>query len=41
MGDLHVHLGKVESGSIKIEENVNLAIDVERRNDARAYHYTI
>ena len=38
MGDLHVHLGKVESGSIKIEENVNLAIDVERRNDARAYH---
>jgi len=38
MGDLHVHLGKVESGSIKIGENVNLAIDVERRNDARAYH---
>ncbi|MGA0123336.1 MAG: alanine--tRNA ligase [Pelagibacteraceae bacterium] len=38
MGDLHVHLGKVETGSIKIGENVNLAIDVERRNDARAYH---
>ena len=38
MGDLHVHLGKVESGSIKIGENVNLAIDLERRNDARAYH---
>ena len=38
MGDLHVHLGKVESGSIKIGENVNLVIDVERRNDARAYH---
>ena len=38
MGDLHVHLGKVESGLIKIGENVNLVIDVERRNDARAYH---
>ena len=38
MGDLHVHLGKVESGSIKIGENVNLVIDVYRRNDARAYH---
>ncbi len=38
MGDLHVHLGKVESGSIKTGVNVNLAIDVERRNDARAYH---
>ena len=38
MGDLHVHLGTVETGSIKIGENVNLAIDVERRNDARAYH---
>jgi alanyl-tRNA synthetase len=38
MGDLHVHVGKVEKGSIKINENVNLEIDIKRRNDAKAYH---
>ncbi|MDA8822689.1 alanine--tRNA ligase [Candidatus Pelagibacter bacterium] len=38
MGDLHVHLGKVEKGSIKINENVNLEINIKRRNDAKAYH---
>ena len=37
-GDLHVHLGKVEKGSLKINESVNLEIDVDRRNNARAYH---
>ena len=37
-GDLHVHLGKVEKGSLKINQSVNLEIDVERRNNARAYH---
>ena len=36
-GDLHVHLGKVEKGSLKIKESVNLEIDVDRRNTARAY----
>ena len=38
MGDLHVHIGKVLKGSIKVGENVNLEINVKRRNHARAYH---
>jgi len=38
MGDLHVHLGKINSGSIKVGETVNLEIDKEKRNNARAYH---
>jgi len=38
MGDLHVHLGKVEKGSLKINQSVNLEINVSRRNNARAYH---
>ena len=38
MGDLHVHLGKIDSGSIKVGETVNLEIDKEKRNNARAYH---
>ena len=38
MGDLHVHVGKIEKGSLKINQSVNLVIDVDRRNNARAYH---
>ena len=38
MGDLHVHLGKIEKGSLKVNQSVNMEIDVERRNNARAYH---
>jgi len=38
MGDLHVHFGKVEKGSLKVNQSVNLEIDVSRRNNARAYH---
>jgi len=38
MGDLHVHFGKVDKGSLKVNQNVNLEIDVNRRNNARAYH---
>jgi len=38
LGDLHVHYGKVESGSIALKENVEMKIDVERRNNIRAYH---
>jgi len=38
MGDLHVHYGKIEKGSIKINQTVNLEIDVHKRNNARAYH---
>ena len=38
LGDLFVHYGKVKSGSIKLQENVELKIDVERRDNTRAYH---
>jgi len=38
MGDLHVHVGKVIIGSVKVGENVNLEINVNRRNNAKAYH---
>jgi len=38
LDDLHVHYGKVEKGSLKINQSVNLEIDVNRRNNARAYH---
>ena len=38
MNDLHVHIGKVEKGSLKINQSVNLEINVSRRNNARAYH---
>ena len=38
MGDLHVHYGKIEKGFLKVNQTVNLEIDVKRRNDARAYH---
>ena len=38
MGDLHVHIGRVEKGVIKIGQNVNLSIDINKRDNARAYH---
>ena len=38
IGGLHVHLGKVVGGSLKINTSVNLEIDVNKRNNARAYH---
>ncbi len=38
IGDLFVHYGKVESGSIKLKENVEMKIDVDRRENIRAYH---
>ncbi len=38
LGDLFVHYGKVINGSIKVNDNVEMKIDVNRRNDVRAYH---
>jgi len=38
LGDLFVHYGKVTSGSIKINDNVELKIDHEKRNNIRSYH---
>ncbi len=38
LGDLFVHYGKVIIGSIKLQDSVELKIDVERRDNTRAYH---
>jgi len=38
LGDLFAHYGKVKKGSIKINNSVQLKIDIERRNNIRAYH---
>ncbi len=38
LGDLFVHYGRVKSGSIKLQESVELKIDVDRRDNTRAYH---
>ncbi len=38
MGDLFIHYGKIEKGSISIEQNVNLEIDVLKRNNSKANH---
>ncbi len=38
LGDLFVHYGKVISGSIKLNDSVEMKINEIRRNDTRAYH---
>jgi alanyl-tRNA synthetase len=38
LGDLFVHYGKVISGSIKLNDNVEMKINETRRNNTRAYH---
>ena len=38
MGDLHVHIGKIEKGNIKVGDSIKLEINIEKRNDARANH---
>jgi len=38
LGDLFAHYGKVKKGSIKINNSVELKIDIKRRNNIRAYH---
>ncbi|MDA9604963.1 alanine--tRNA ligase [Candidatus Pelagibacter sp.] len=38
LGDLFVHYGKVKKGSIKLNDIVELMIDVKRRNNIKAYH---
>ena len=38
LGDLFVHYGKVENGSIKLNDTVEMKIDIERRENIRAYH---
>ena len=38
LGDLFAHYGKLKKGSIKINDNVELKINIQRRNNIRAYH---
>jgi len=38
LGDLFVHYGKVIKGSINVNDNVEMKIDINRRNNVRAYH---
>jgi len=38
LGDLLVHYGKVIKGSIKTKDNIEMKINIERRNNIRAYH---
>ena len=38
LGDLFVHYGKVKKGSIKLNDSVELKIDIGRRNNIMAYH---
>ncbi len=38
VGDLYIHIGKIEKGSIKVGESVNLSIDIIRRNNSKANH---
>ena len=38
MGNFYVHKGKVEKGSIKVGQSVNLEIDINKRNNSRANH---
>ena len=38
LGDLLVHYGKVTNGNIKIKDNVEMKINIERRDNIRAYH---
>ena len=37
LGNLFVHYGKMRNGNLKINENVELKIDDEKRNNVRAY----
>ena len=38
MGDLFVHTGEIKKGEIKVGQNVNLEIDVKKRNNSKANH---
>ena len=38
MGDLFIHYGKVIKGKLKVKDNVNLEINIEKRNNSKAHH---
>jgi Alanyl-tRNA synthetase len=37
-GDLFVHFGKLSKGSLKVEDNLSLIINKQRREKIKAYH---
>ena len=37
-GDLFVHVGKIESGEIKVGDAVNLTVDTDKRANIKAHH---
>ena len=38
MGDLYVHYGKIENGSVSVGQNINLEIDNKKRENSKANH---
>ncbi len=38
LGNLFVHYGNVEKGNFNLKDNVELKIDIERRENVKAYH---
>ena len=38
LGDLFIHIGELKSGEIKVKDVVEMKIDIERRNNLKAYH---
>ena len=38
LGDLFAHYGKVENGSINLNDSIEMKIDIKRRENIRAYH---
>ena len=38
MGDLYVHYGKIENGSVSVGQNINLEIDKIKRKNSKANH---
>jgi alanyl-tRNA synthetase len=38
LGDLHVHIGKVSGGNLKVGDEAHLEVDHERRSALRAHH---
>jgi len=38
LGNLFLHYGKMKKGNLKINENVEMKINLDKRNNVRAYH---
>ena len=38
LGDFFIHIGELKSGEIKVKDEVEMKIEIERRNNLKAYH---